>query len=138
MKTFITIIIALFFCSPLSGADFSTLLGKGPAAADTWLGKPTILSGGMRDYDAGGYGFTLTYNGNSLSKITLAYFPQGKAPKTPQDVARMIGTDITVGAKNKRGILELYFCSGASGIWEMLLTPGDDGYSVVNITPPKN
>jgi hypothetical protein len=131
-------IFTLVFCDIALAADFASLLGKGPAAADAWLGKAKVLSNGMRDYDAGGYGFTLIYEGNSLTKITLSYFPAGKAPKTPQDVARMIGADITMGQKNKRGMLEHYFCSGTSGVWEVLITPGDDGYSVVNITPPKN
>jgi|GEM_PF-2244352 len=138
MKSIITLVL-LMLSAGAHASNFTSLLGKGPVAADAWLGKATVLSGGARDYDAGGYGFTLTYSGASLVKITLAYFPAGQAPKTPQDVARMIGTHIKVGKITKRGILEHCFSSSlASGVWEMLLTPGDDGYSVVNITPPKN
>ncbi len=136
MKALILLFLAILMCSPVTAGDFASLLGKGPAAADAWLGKATVLANGMRDYDRAGYGFTLTYAGEKLTKITLGYFPAGKAPRTPQDVARMISPDLKVGAVNKRGILEHCFCSDSQGVWEMLLTPGDDGYSIVNITPP--
>jgi hypothetical protein len=117
---------------------FSQILGKGPPAADAWLGTPTIFSTGGRNYNAGGYEFTLSFDGASLTKITIGLFPEDKKPKSPQDVARLIGPDIKVGSKNERGVLEHYFCSGEGGVWEMLLTPDDDGYSIANITPPKN
>ena len=125
--------------SPLRGESFTTLLSKGPSAADKWLGKATVLRDGSRDYSMGGYGFTLYYSGSSLVKITIAYFPDARPAKSPEDIARMIGTDIKIGQKNMQGILEKYFMTDLSlGIWEVLLTPGDDGYSVANIIPPKN
>jgi hypothetical protein len=115
---------------------FSQILGKGPQAADAWLGKPRVGKDGTRSYNAGGYGLLLWFNGDSLTRITMEFFPDGKVPKTPNDVARLLGPDVRPGHKNERGILEHYFCSSEAGVWELLLTPGDAGYSLINVTPP--
>lgn len=127
---------------PASAQNFTALVGKGSDAADAWLGEPNETTGdGYRGYRAGGYSLSIKYIEGVFIRAMIVGFPPDRKPKTPEDVANLIGPGLAVGAKRMKGILEEYYVTDTarSLIWEIMLTPGDDGtYSLVNIIPPAN
>ena len=136
----ISAIIALAF--PASGAPLLDAILDSPPSIMASFGKPEGIA---KDKSFGwwiveGWHFTATISDKKISKFYLDKIPRNENSKNIATMAKKIGftkaRGWSHGQKGKKGIMKsLILTHLKKGIFMMTATPGDGGFSLINVKP---